>query len=100
MSDTLVILGMAVITYGTRFVGLRLMNLELTPFWLAFLRFVPISVFAALVVPSVAASSADVGARLLAAVGAGLVMWRTKQLWLGLLLGMSLFWLLRAWLVS
>lgn len=96
MSDTLVILGMAVITYATRFVGLRLTHLELAPFWLAFLRFVPISVFAALVVPSVVTASEDAGVRVLAAVVAGLAMWRTKQLWPGLLIGMGLFWLLRA----
>lgn len=95
MSDTLVILGMAVLTYASRFVGLRFTGVELPPFWLAFLRFVPISVFAALVTPSLAGAAGEGAVRLLAAVLAAVLMWRTKQLWLGLLFGMGAFWLLR-----
>lgn len=95
MSATLIILGMAAITYAVRFAGLRLTNLKLPPFWLAFLRFVPVSVFAALVAPSLAGSQGEGEIRLLAALLAGVLMWRTKQLWLGLLFGMGAFWLLR-----
>lgn len=95
MSDTLVILGMAAITYATRYAGLRLTALRLPPFWLAFLRFVPISVFTALIAPALTGSGGEGLPRILAAVLAALLIWRSRQLWLGLLAGMGAFWLLR-----
>ncbi len=98
MSDTFIILGMAAITYATRYVGLRLTALKLPPFWLAFLRFVPVSVFAALIAPALAGTGSEGVPRVLAAVLAALLIWRSRQLWLGLLVGMAAFWLLRSWL--
>lgn len=96
MNATLVVLGMAAITYATRLVGLRLTHLDLPPFWLAFLRFVPVSVFAALVVPALPGPTLpETAARLAAAALAALVLWRFRQLWLGLLVGMLVFWGLR-----
>lgn len=95
MNDTLIVLGMAAITYGTRLVGLRLTHLDLPPFWTAFLRFVPISVFAALVVPSLTTPADETVVRTFAALVAGAVMWRARQLWPGIVVGMTLFWLLR-----
>ncbi len=95
MSDTLVILAMAAVTYGTRAAGLLLTDVRLSPFWLAFLRFVPVSVFAALVTPSLAGGRGEGVERVVAAVLAGVLMWRTRQLWLGLLVGMGVFWGLR-----
>jgi len=95
MSTTLVILGMGVITYAVRYAGLRLTGVHLRPFWLAFLRFVPVAVFAALVTPSLAGEQGEGAWRVLAAAAAGVVMWRSRQLWLGLLVGMVVFWALR-----
>ena len=91
----LTIVLMALVTYGPRLLGLSLSGLELPPFWLRFLGFVPVAVFAALVVPALP-SGGETPIRLVAAVFATLVFWRAQSLWLGLLVGMAVFWGLRA----
>jgi branched-subunit amino acid transport protein len=96
MNHLLTMLGMWAVTLASRFLGLSLGNLKLSPFWLAFLRYVPISVFAALVVPDIA-NAPDTLRRALAALLAGLLMWRTRQLAVGLLGGFAGYWALR-WL--
>ncbi|ADV68625.1 AzlD domain-containing protein [Deinococcus maricopensis] len=95
MSAVWIILGMWAITFATRFVGLRLSGWSLTPFWRAFLEFVPPSVFAALVVPS-SVNAPDWPVRLVALALAGVALWRTGALWVGLLVGMGAYWALRA----
>lgn len=96
MNVLLTILGMWAVTLASRFLGLSLGGLRLPPFWLAFLRFVPISVFAALVVPDVA-NAPDALRRTLAALLCALLIWRTRQLALGILGGFAGYWALR-WL--
>ena len=86
--------GMVAVTFGSRLAGL-LVRLRLPPFWLRFLHFVPISVFAALVTPSLQGSRGEGGIRLAAAALAGLAAWRTRQLALAIAVGMAAFWLLR-----
>ncbi|MBB5233613.1 AzlD domain-containing protein [Deinococcus budaensis] len=81
-------------TYPVRLLGLSLGRLRLPPFWLAFLRFVPVSVFAALIVPDILGSP-EWPRRLVAClVGAGL-MWRTRHLALGILGGFAAYWAAR-----
>lgn len=56
MTDTaiwLTLLGMWAVTYPARWLGLNLGHLKLPPFWQAFLWYVPVSIFAALIVPDV-----------------------------------------------
>ncbi|GGJ72905.1 AzlD domain-containing protein [Deinococcus aquiradiocola] len=96
MNVLLTMLGMWAVTFASRYLGLSLGGVRLPPFWLAFLRFVPVSVFAALVVPDVA-NAADAPRRAVAALVAGLLMWRSRQLALGILGGFGTYWLLR-WL--
>jgi branched-subunit amino acid transport protein len=86
--------GMVAVTFGSRLAGL-LVRMRLPPFWLRFLHFVPISVFAALVTPSLQGSRGEGGIRLAAAALAGLAAWRTRQLGLAIAVGMAAFWLLR-----
>jgi branched-subunit amino acid transport protein len=86
--------GMLAVTFGSRLAGLTL-QLRLPPFWLRFLHFVPIAVFAALATPSLEGSRGEGGIRAAAAVLSGLVAWRTRQLALAIAAGMSAFWLLR-----
>ncbi|WP_027460207.1 AzlD domain-containing protein [Deinococcus murrayi] len=94
MSPLPIILLMWLATYPARLLGLSLGSLRLPPFWLAFLRFVPVSVFAALIVPDVLGSP-EWPRRLPAAlVGAGL-LWRTRSLALGILGGFVAYWLAR-----
>lgn len=94
MTTFLTMLSMWAVTYAARFAGLSLGGLKLSPFWLAFLRFVPISVFAALIVPDIA-SSADWPQKLLACAVAALLVWRTKAIAWGIIGGFAVYWGLR-----
>lgn len=89
------ILLMALVTYLPRLAGLSLAKITLPPFWTRFLQFVPVAVFAALVVPALPGGD-ETPIRLIAAGVAALVLWRVRSLWLGLLVGMVVFWGLRA----
>ena len=91
----LTILLMAAVTYGPRLLGLSLSRVTLPPFWTRFLQFVPVAVFAALVVPALP-KAGETPVRLIAAGAAALVLWRVRSLWLGLLVGLAVFWGLRA----
>jgi len=91
----LTILLMALVTYGPRLAGLSIAKGNLPPFWTRFLQFVPVAVFAALVVPALL-SPGETPIRLVAAGIAALVLWRVRSLWFGLLVGMVVFWGLRA----
>ncbi|WP_291429563.1 AzlD domain-containing protein [Deinococcus sp.] len=94
MSGWLVIGLMWAVTYPARLLGLSLGRLNLPPFWLAFLRFVPVSVFAALVVPDVLGSP-EWPRRIVAALSGGLLMWRSRNLALGILGGFAAYWAAR-----
>ena len=85
---------MVAVTYGSRIAGLTL-RMELPQFWLRFLHFVPIAVFAALVTPSLQGSRGEGGIRVTAAALAGVVAWRTRHLALTIGVGLAAFWLLR-----
>ena len=87
--------GMLAVTYGSRLAGM-LLRAPLPPFWLRFLRFVPVAVFPALVAPELPGSRGEGPERALAAAVGALLAWRTRQLWPGLLGGMLAFWALRA----
>ena len=96
MNPFLTMLGMWAVTLASRYLGLSLGGVRLPPFWLAFLRFVPVSVFAALVVPDIAGAP-DALRRAVAALLCVWLIWRTRQLALGILGGFTGYWLLR-WL--
>jgi branched-subunit amino acid transport protein len=95
VNATLTILLMAVVTYLPRLLGFALTGVRVSPFWQRFLRFVPIAVFAALIVPGIPGELGEVWQRSLAAALAALAIWRVRSLWLGILVGMAAFWLLR-----
>jgi len=88
------LLGMWAVTYAARLAGLGLGRVQLSAFWLAFLRFVPISVFAALIVPDVV-GSADWPQQVLACAVAALLLWRTRSLAWGIVGGFAVYWLMR-----
>jgi branched-subunit amino acid transport protein len=94
MSPLPIILGMAAVTYASRLAGL-LLRTSVPPFWERFLRFVPIAVFAALVVPALPGERGEAGVRLLAAALAAAASWRFRKLWLGIAVGMAAYWGLR-----
>ena len=89
MSFWLTLAGMAAVTFGSRFAGLAL-RIELPAFWVRFLHFVPIAVFAALVTPSVEGPRGewrDQGHR--GRRSPPLAAWRTRQLWVAIAVGMA-----------
>ena len=94
MTFWLTVAGMVAVTYGSRYTGLAL-RFELPDFWLRFLHYVPIAVFAALVTPSLEGSYGEGEIRLAAAVATALAAWRTANLGLAIAVGMLTFWLLR-----
>jgi predicted branched-subunit amino acid permease len=94
MTFALIAAGMLAATSSSRYAGLAF-RISLAPFWVRFLHFVPVAVFAALVAPSVEGDLGEGEIRLAAAALAALAAWRTKQLWVGIAVGMAAFWLLR-----
>ena len=96
MSPLLVIAGMALVTFLPRYFGMRLSGRAVPPFWLRFFQFVPIAVFPALIVPELFGQPGEAGIRTAALVIAALALLRWRAMWVGLLVGMIAFWLLRA----
>jgi branched-subunit amino acid transport protein len=90
----LTVAGMVAVTFGSRYAGLA-RRTDLPDFWVRFLHFVPIAVFAALVTPSLEGDRNEWGIRLVAAAAAALAVWHTRQLWAAIAVGMAVFWLLR-----
>jgi branched chain amino acid efflux pump len=86
--------GMVAVTFGSRYAGLALRT-ELPGFWIRFLHFVPISVFAALITPSLQGGLGEGEIRVVGAVATALAAWRTKSLGISIAAGMVVFWLLR-----
>ena len=91
------IVGMALVTYLTRAPLLVLLRGDL-PVWLVrWLRFVPIAVFTALVVPPFVAPDRqpELSPRLLIGVVAAIVAWRTRQIYAAIVAGLLVFGALR-----
>ena len=86
--------GMVAVTFGSRLAGLSL-RAPLPLFWLRFLHFVPIAVFAALVTPALQGERGEAEIRIAAATLAALAAWRWKNLGLAIGVGLAVFWLLR-----
>ena len=90
----LTLAGMVAVTFGSRLVGLTL-RVGLPAFWLRFLHFVPIAVFAALVTPSLQGARGEGEIRLRGCRGGrrrpggrGTSQSRSRP-------GLAVFWLLR-----
>lgn len=102
MDEWLLILGMALVTFGVRYPMLAVIGrLRLPDTALRVLRYVPAAVLTAIVVPAVLMPDGALDLRLEnaylpGAVVAALVAWRTKNLLLTIIVGMGAFLLLRA----
>lgn len=94
MSFWLTVAGMVAVTFGSRYAGLA-RRADLPDFWVRFLHFVPVAVFASLVAPSLEGNQSEWGIRLAAACVAAVAAWRTRQLWVAIAVGMAVYWLLR-----
>lgn len=89
------ILTLAVLIYLTRIAGLILGARQAPAVIARALHYVPIAAFAALIVPGLAMPG-ELAPRLAAAVGSGVVALRFGKLWAALLVGMGVYWVLRA----
>lgn len=100
MSTWLIIAGMVVVTFSVRLSVIALLRRAELPDRLArALRFVPPAALTAILVPEVVmpAGTLDLtpgNPRLLAAVVAALVAWRTRNTLLSIAVGMVLLWIL------
>src|SRR5260221_9356854 len=72
-----------------RFAGLILKIEHTSAFWERFLRYVPISIFTALVISSLYVAPELLPLKIVALVVAAVVMWRTRQFGLGVVVGWS-----------
>lgn len=104
MNNTYIWLTMAAmgaVTFVTRLLPIVMLEkLHLRGAWQRALRFVPPAVFAAIIVPELTAGgnallSAAGAARLLAAMLAAGVAWRTRSVLLTIATGMAALWLVR-----
>lgn len=98
----LLILGMALVTFGVRYPMLAIIGrLHLPDTALRALRYVPIAVLTAIIVPTVLMPQRTIDIRpgntyLVGGIIAALVAWRTKNLLLTIVVGMAAFLLWRA----
>jgi branched-subunit amino acid transport protein len=108
MADSTVLItliGMALVTYFPRLIpAWFLRDKPLPPFLVAWLRYVPVSVLAALLLPSLLVEGDQINFSisnlyLWAAIPAGLVAWRKKSLFGTVIIGMLVVAILR-WVIS
>ncbi len=94
MTFWLTVAGMVAVTFGSRYAGLALRT-ELPAFWVRFLHFVPIAVFAALVTPSLEGGLGEGEIRVAGAGVDGARRLAHPQPGLSIAAGMLAFWALR-----
>lgn len=100
MNETLLLLGMFVVTFGVRYPVLSFVSrIQLPKIVIQGLRYVPASVLTAIIVPAVLIPEGEnivlnfSNAPLFASIIAMLVAWRTKNMLLTILMGMGILWL-------
>lgn len=88
------IVALAVFLLAIRLSGFFLADLAVSPRWRNFLRYTPYGALTALVVSGLVRPGNNLGAALPAAALAVVAVRLTRQLWPGIVAGMSAFWLL------
>lgn len=98
MNETLLIVGMALVTFGTRYPVLAVLSKTTLPErLLKALKYVPPTVLTAIIVPALLLPDGELqvsytNAPLAAGSFAALVAWRSKSLLLTISLGMAMLW--------
>ena len=101
MEIWLTIIGMGIITYSIRFLPIALLEkLELGPNIRQALKYVPVAVLTAIIVPELfmPEGTLDISSgngRLIAGLIAGVVAWKTKNVLWTIIVGMGALWLLQ-----
>ncbi len=102
----LTIVAMGVVTYLIRLLPIEFFSRINIPTWaLQSMRYVPIAVLTAIIVPEVIIPGGEFNvspgnARLLAALVAVIVAWRTKNVFLTVATGMIVLWLLQSFVLG
>ena len=103
MNIWLVMIIIGVITFLTRLSFIALQDkLQMPDIISRGLKYVPTAVLTAIIVPELLLTSGSLdisfgNARLFAGILAGLVAWRTKNVFLTILVGMLALWLVQSW---
>lgn len=106
MDDVLIVAGMALVTYATRYTMIAALGSRISfgkdeagpSLFRRWLRYVPPAVLAALIVPPVVAPDGRIepGLRVWATIVGAIVAWRTRSALWTILSGMVVFWVLRS----
>lgn len=98
MEKLLIFVGMALVTYFTRYAMIVALGRELPSLLRRWLAHVPAAVLAALVAPAALAPQGHLalGPHAWATLAGAIVAWRTRNVLLTILGGMAAFWLLKA----
>lgn len=98
METLLIFVGIALATYFTRYAMIVAMDRELPPLVRRWLGYIPPAVLAALVVPTALAPQGQVviGLRAWAVLAGAAVAWRTRSVLWTIVVGLVVFWFLRA----
>ena len=104
--EALLIAGMALVTFATRYTMIALLGrISIPAGLLRALRYVPAAVLTALIVPALVIPADETlaltwhNANLVAGLAAILVAWRTRHLLFTIVVGMGTFWLWR-WMLA
>jgi branched-subunit amino acid transport protein len=95
MSANWLIGAMAAIVYALRITGLLASQVRVPETLERALTFTPVAVLSAITVSSLTTQSREDPLRLVAALGAGLIVYQTRQMWACIFGGLSLYWSLR-----
>src|SRR5262245_31155965 len=93
MSLPLLMASITAITFLWRFTGLSVSLSSPSPFWAQFLRFMPISIFAALTVSAMFKDASLMNPKLLALAISGVIAWKSRQMGLSILCGLLVLWI-------
>jgi branched-subunit amino acid transport protein len=94
----LIFLGMAAVTYFTRYTMIALLGREMPSLLRRWLSYVPAAVLAALIAPAALAPEGhlELGPHLWAAAMGAVIAWRTRSMLWPIVGGMTIYWLARA----
>lgn len=95
MSALTLIILISASVYALRVSGLLLQDVPVPAFFERALRYVPIALISALAVSSLAGQVSGDPTRLIAAAGGMLMVVYARRMWLGILGGFALYWLVR-----